>query len=156
MVLANAGLGQFARRSTSTWLPTLSPTSSCGGWRAMARCRTPANGRLALLREVRGMVEGRPDVRRSLTGCCKVQPPVRPARRRSSPRPVPGANPRGTDPLRLDEEVRTIDARIREAEFRDRFDLRQHWAVRISELSGLLLRHRPGIVHFSGPRQRRK
>jgi hypothetical protein len=60
------------------------------------------------------------------------------------------ANPADTEPLSLDEEVRAIDAAIRGAEFRDRFDLRQHWAVRSTELDDFLLRHRPGIVHFSG------
>jgi hypothetical protein len=60
------------------------------------------------------------------------------------------ANPRQTEQLRLDEEVRTIDERLRLAQFRDRFDLVQHWAVRTSDLSEVLLRHTPHIVHFSG------
>ncbi|MBV7334660.1 hypothetical protein KFU94_41770 [Chloroflexi bacterium TSY] len=59
------------------------------------------------------------------------------------------ANPTDTNRLRLDEETRSIDAALRQAEFRDRFDIRQHWAVRISDLQELLLRHRPDIVHFS-------
>jgi hypothetical protein len=60
------------------------------------------------------------------------------------------SNPVGTSPLRLDEEVRTIDERLRASEFRDRFELEQQWALRISDLSEGLLRHRPVIVHFSG------
>jgi hypothetical protein len=60
------------------------------------------------------------------------------------------ANPRDTDQLRLGEEVRTIDERLRGADFRDRFDLVQHWAVRFEDLSEALLRHRPHVVHFSG------
>jgi len=60
------------------------------------------------------------------------------------------ANPADTEPLSLDEEVRAIDAAIRGAEFRDRFDIQQHWAVRSTELDDFLLRHRPHIVHFSG------
>jgi hypothetical protein len=61
-----------------------------------------------------------------------------------------GANPSDTTRLRLDEEVREIDSVLRQSEFRDMFDLQQHWAVRISDLQGLLLRHKPDIVHFSG------
>jgi hypothetical protein len=60
------------------------------------------------------------------------------------------SNPVGTDRLRLDEEVRTIDERLRSSEYRDRFDLRQQWALRIGDLSEGLLRHSPAIVHFSG------
>lgn len=51
--------------------------------------------------------------------------------------------------LRLDEESRAIDQALRQAEFRDKFDIRQHSSVRVSDLSGLLLRHQPDIVHFS-------
>jgi hypothetical protein len=60
------------------------------------------------------------------------------------------ANPADTEPLSLDEEVRAIDGAIRGADFRDQFDIRQHWAVRSTELDDFLLRHRPHIVHFSG------
>jgi hypothetical protein len=60
------------------------------------------------------------------------------------------ANPRDTQPLRLDEEIREIDSAIRHAEYRNQFDIRQHWAVRVRDLQGYLLRHQPDIVHFSG------
>ncbi len=60
------------------------------------------------------------------------------------------ANPIDTAPLRLSAEVRTIDERLRLAEFRDRFELIQHWAVRAGDLSEFLLRHQPHIVHFAG------
>jgi len=60
------------------------------------------------------------------------------------------ANPQDTDPLRLDEEVRAIDEALHKSLFRDRFELVQHWAVRVPDLQGLLLRHQPHIVHFSG------
>ena len=60
------------------------------------------------------------------------------------------ANPVDTDALRLDEEVRTIDERLQTTELRDRFDLRQQWALRIGDLSEGLLRYRPSVVHFSG------
>ena len=60
------------------------------------------------------------------------------------------ANPKNTEPLRLDEEVRAIDEVLLKARFRDRFDLIPHWAVRVSDLQELLLRHEPHVVHFSG------
>ena len=60
------------------------------------------------------------------------------------------ANPKGTSQLRLDEEIRSIDLALRQAEFQDKFDIQQHWAVRIADLQGYLLRHQPDIVHFSG------
>jgi hypothetical protein len=50
----------------------------------------------------------------------------------------------------LDEEIRGIDVALRQAEFCDRFEIKQQWAVRFSDLQGLLLRHQPDIVHFSG------
>lgn len=60
------------------------------------------------------------------------------------------ANPTDTTQLRLGEEVREIDAALRQAEYREHFDLRQHHAVRVADLQGLLLRHQPDILHFSG------
>ena len=60
------------------------------------------------------------------------------------------ANPSDTTRLRLDEESRAIDQAIRQAEFRDRFEIMQHWAIRVTDLQSLLLRHKPDIVHFSG------
>jgi AcrR family transcriptional regulator len=60
------------------------------------------------------------------------------------------SNPRTTDRIRVDQEVRTIQDRLRGAEFRDRFDLVQAWAVQHSDVSGLLLRYKPHIVHFAG------
>lgn len=52
--------------------------------------------------------------------------------------------------LRLDQEMRAIDEALRKSEFRDRFDLQQQWAVRVTDLQEHLLRFRPDIVHFSG------
>lgn len=60
------------------------------------------------------------------------------------------ANPKDTAPLRLDEEIRAIDNALLQAKFRDRFDIKQHWAVRVFDLQGYLLRYKPDIVHFSG------
>lgn len=61
-----------------------------------------------------------------------------------------GANPEGAQALRLDHEIREIDLALRQAEFRDGFELRQQLAVRPNDLQAALLRHRPQIVHFSG------
>ncbi len=61
-----------------------------------------------------------------------------------------GANPEGAPSLRLDHEVREIDLALRQADFRDRCDLRQQNALRVTDLQNALLRHRPQIVHFSG------
>ncbi len=76
------------------------------------------------------------------------------------PAPAPGpprikvlflaANPTDTTRLRLDEEIRSIDESLRTARYRDAFDLEQGHAVRVDDLQGLLMRHDPHIVHFSG------
>lgn len=60
------------------------------------------------------------------------------------------ANPSDTAQLRLAEESRSIDQAMRQAEYRDRFELAQAHAVRVADLQGLLLRYQPHIVHFSG------
>lgn len=60
------------------------------------------------------------------------------------------ANPRNTDPLRIDQEMREIEHTLRQASFREQFEIRQHWAVQVHELQGFLLRYRPNIIHFSG------
>lgn len=60
------------------------------------------------------------------------------------------ANPANTNPLKLDQESRSIDQALRQSEFRHKFELVQHWAVHVSDLQGILLRHKPDIVHFSG------
>ena len=63
---------------------------------------------------------------------------------------VLATNPGKTDQLRLDQEVRQIDAALQQSRFRDSFELEQQWAVRVSDLQRLLLRYKPDIVHFSG------
>ena len=60
------------------------------------------------------------------------------------------ANPSDTTRLRLNKEIREIDLALRQTAFRDRFVIEQHWAVRVTDLQGYLLRHQPDIVHFSG------
>ncbi len=60
------------------------------------------------------------------------------------------ANPSDTTRLRLDEESRMMDRALRQAEFRDLFEIQNHWAVRVGDIQELLLRHKPDIIHFSG------
>lgn len=60
------------------------------------------------------------------------------------------ANPQGTTPLALDEELRDIEHRIRASEHRDSLSLRSRWAVRADDLIQGLLEDKPTIVHFSG------
>jgi CHAT domain-containing protein len=60
------------------------------------------------------------------------------------------ANPAGTQQLKLDEEAREIEAKLRAAEHRDSLELITKWAVRPDDLLQALNQHRPHIVHFSG------
>jgi uncharacterized protein YjbI with pentapeptide repeats len=60
------------------------------------------------------------------------------------------ANPKTTSRLRLDEEVREIDAGLQRAKKRELFDLKQRWAVRVQDVYQSLLDFKPQIVHFSG------
>lgn len=60
------------------------------------------------------------------------------------------ANPHDSVRLRLDAEIREIDDALRKVEFREEFEIVQHGAVRTTDIQGLLLRHKPHIVHFSG------
>ncbi|MEA5582892.1 pentapeptide repeat-containing protein [Nodularia harveyana UHCC-0300] len=60
------------------------------------------------------------------------------------------SNPQNTTPLRLDEEVREIDAGLQRAKKRELFDLKQRWAVRVQDVYQALLDFKPQIVHFSG------
>jgi hypothetical protein len=63
---------------------------------------------------------------------------------------VLAANPKNTPRLRLDEEVREIDAGLQQAKKRELFDLKQRWAVRVQDVYQSLLDFKPQIVHFSG------
>jgi sugar lactone lactonase YvrE len=53
-------------------------------------------------------------------------------------------------PLNIDEEFRAIDQKIRSSEHRDHVDLIKHGAVRLEDIPGLLMRHKPHVVQFSG------
>ncbi len=61
-----------------------------------------------------------------------------------------GANPRDTTRIRIDEELREIDAQLRLSIGRDRLSLGQKWAVRADDLQQSLVDVEPQIVHFSG------
>lgn len=60
------------------------------------------------------------------------------------------ANPQNTDRLRLDEEVREIQAALEASRNRDAFEVITRWAVRVDDLQKVLLDYNPQIVHFSG------
>jgi hypothetical protein len=60
------------------------------------------------------------------------------------------ANPKNTDKLRLDEEVREIQAGLKRAKRRDQFEIVTQLALRVHDLRQALLDHEPEIVHFSG------
>lgn len=61
-----------------------------------------------------------------------------------------GVNPTDTQLLDLQVEARIIDSQLYRASLRNRFELIQCWEAQASELPGLLLRHQPQILHFSG------
>lgn len=60
------------------------------------------------------------------------------------------ANPQDLLQLRLDEEIRSIEEKIRASEHRDAVELISKWAVRPNDLMQALNEHRPHVVHFSG------
>jgi hypothetical protein len=60
------------------------------------------------------------------------------------------ANPRSTERLRLDEEVKKIEQGLERSKRRDQFKLVVKWAVTDDDLRRALLDHQPEIVHFSG------
>nr|WP_033365768.1 CHAT domain-containing protein [Mastigocladopsis repens] len=60
------------------------------------------------------------------------------------------ANPKDTNKLRLDEEVREIQAALKRANNREQFEIVTSWAIRVEDLRRALLDHQPTIVHFSG------
>ena len=60
------------------------------------------------------------------------------------------ANPPGTTPLKLDDEVRQINTKIRASDHRESIEFVTIWAARPDDLLQYLNEHRPHIVHFSG------
>lgn len=63
---------------------------------------------------------------------------------------VLAANPKTTSRLRLDEELRDIEAGLRRAQHRDEFTFAQRLAVRPRDIQRAMLEETPQIVHFSG------
>ncbi len=59
-------------------------------------------------------------------------------------------NPKGTSPLRLDEEMRQIEEELQRSRQRDRFHLISKMAVRPVDIRRAMLEYRPQIVHFCG------
>ncbi len=61
-----------------------------------------------------------------------------------------GANPRGTRPLRADEEIREIEHAIKQGRERDNIHVETVWAVRPRDITQALLDFQPQFVHFAG------
>lgn len=60
------------------------------------------------------------------------------------------ANPRNTSPLRLGEEVREIESKLRVSSAGGGFRVQSAWAVTVDELMYQLNSFQPNIIHFSG------
>ena len=60
------------------------------------------------------------------------------------------ANPKNSDKLRLDAEVREIQVGLHRSRSREQCEFIGKWAVRPDDLRRSLLDHEPNIVHFSG------
>lgn len=60
------------------------------------------------------------------------------------------SNPKGTSQLRLDEEVRAIQEKIRLSEYRESIHFESRWAVRSVDILQAINETNPTIVHFSG------
>lgn len=60
------------------------------------------------------------------------------------------ANPKGTNQLRLDEEIREIEETLQKARNRDSLKILVKTAVRTRDIQQIMLNNRPQIVHFSG------
>jgi hypothetical protein len=60
------------------------------------------------------------------------------------------ANPKGTNPLRLSEEIREIKEGLKRSKYRDLYQIETAEAVRVSDIQRAMLDYEPNIVHFSG------
>ncbi|MBD2604869.1 GUN4 domain-containing protein [Scytonema hofmannii FACHB-248] len=60
------------------------------------------------------------------------------------------ANPKGTKPLRLGEEIREIKDGLRRARERERFIIESAEGVRYRDIRRAILDYEPHIIHFSG------
>jgi hypothetical protein len=63
---------------------------------------------------------------------------------------VLSANPKGTKPLRLNEEIREIKEGLQLAKKRDSFQIESAEAVRDIDIHRSILNYKPQIIHFSG------
>lgn len=61
-----------------------------------------------------------------------------------------GANPIGTRPLRIDEEIREIQQTIRQGSKRDGMVVKTEWAVRPRDITEALIDFEPNFVQFVG------
>jgi hypothetical protein len=52
--------------------------------------------------------------------------------------------------LKMDEELRSIEEVVHRSQFRQRFQIQTAWITRFTDLSEVLLKYEPNIVHFSG------
>jgi hypothetical protein len=95
----------------------------------------------------------------NITGTVIIGQPANSANPISTADPTPqaiktilvlAANPKGTDPLRLGEEMREIQTGLERSKHRDRFRIEQRWAVTPTDVRRALLDCQPQIVHFSG------
>ncbi|HEU4536829.1 MAG TPA: CHAT domain-containing protein, partial [Polyangiaceae bacterium] len=53
-------------------------------------------------------------------------------------------------PLRLEEELRTVESRLRASRYGDAFELARCSATRLEDVQRCLLEHAPDVVHFAG------
>lgn len=60
------------------------------------------------------------------------------------------SNPIDTQPLRLDEEARVIQEKIRLAQYRGSVNFESRWATRASDILQAINETNPTVVHFSG------
>lgn len=60
------------------------------------------------------------------------------------------SNPANTSKLRLDEEIRGIEKRLKESKYRNLIELKSRWAVKADDLILALNEENPEIVHFCG------
>ncbi|MFA9459160.1 hypothetical protein ACERJO_20765, partial [Halalkalibacter sp. AB-rgal2] len=60
------------------------------------------------------------------------------------------SNPNDQSSLRLDQEIRLIQEKIRASEYRDSINLQSRWAVRSNDILQAINEVQPHIIHFSG------
>jgi TIR domain/CHAT domain len=60
------------------------------------------------------------------------------------------SNPKNTNKLRLDEEVREIMEGLKRSKSREQFTIESRWAVRPDNIRRAILDFEPQIIHFSG------